>query len=108
MISILIIAKRYNAVKMKLALQILFSDNCLMMPCICTKVHENTLNGLRVMEWTHIVTDRHNYGIIQYTCFAFSPGKRDIITSLSVVKMLMKWKTVKTLISIPFAQALLS
>ena len=37
---------------MYMELQILFSEHCLIMVNICTKILENILNGLRFMEQT--------------------------------------------------------
>ena len=56
-ISILIISKGHNSVKMYIELQFLFSAHRLIMIYICTKCRRNILNSFRVMEWTRFVTD---------------------------------------------------
>ena len=52
------ISKGHNSIKMYVECRFLFSAHCLIMVYICTKFHENILNGIRVMERTGKVNRR--------------------------------------------------
>ena len=52
MISILIITKGHNSIKMYVVFQFIFFACHLIMLYICTKFYENIFNGFKVIEWT--------------------------------------------------------
>ena len=45
-------SKGHNSVKMYMEIQFFFSAYCLMVVYICTKIHENILDGIEVIERT--------------------------------------------------------
>ena len=58
------ISKGHNTVKMQVELRVLFSAYCLIMVYICTKFHENILDGIKVIERTRFSWEKNQRAII--------------------------------------------
>ena len=59
------ISKRHNSVINVDRVKFFLSAHCLMVVCICTKLHENILDGINVIEGTRFfirkISKRYNY-----------------------------------------------
>ena len=57
-------SKGHNSVKNVSGVMFFFPAHCLMVAYICTKFHENILDGIKVIEWTQFLYEKFQRGII--------------------------------------------
>ena len=57
-------SKGHNSVNMLVKLRFLFSAHCLKVVYTCTNFHENILDGIKFIEWTHFHVKNLKGGII--------------------------------------------